>query len=363
MASKTRKTKTRKTKTPKTPQKAPGGRRTSSPAKQRSLRSLIDQVGADVRALGERIAACELRQEVMLVAAARATDDLHAREDDAQAAVYELQATIEPFRMAAKGASPEEIARHVAYLGLVAGVRRVVRNRVPRQARVLVVGRGDEELVRLFGRQAAHFPQDALGDFAAEHPADDASAIAALNSLVTAGWNHLVIPATSLWWLEHYREFRIHLHRSWHAIHRDMETCVIFAHDPVQPGPWQECDEFLAEFMRTESRSPAVLDWETGSELAAFFPRCAVFPPVDRGVDALPYLDRSIDIVAVPWGDSARRSEARRVASAAVVEIAMPGIVGPGFRIVIERLGRHATDADGTSAAAHLGRITPALRP
>jgi small neutral amino acid transporter SnatA (MarC family) len=77
----------------------------------------------------------------------------------------------------------------------------------------------------------------------------------------------------------------------------------------------------------------------------------------------LPYLDRSIDVVAVPWGDSARRSEARRVASAAMVEIAMPGIVGPGFRIVIERLGRHATDADGTTAAAHLGRITPALRP
>ena len=355
--------KTRKTKTPKTPQKAPGGRRTPSPAKQPSLRSLIEQVGADVRALGERVAVCELRQEEMLAAAARVADDQHVRDDEMQAAVYELQAAIEPLRMTATGASPEEIARHLDYLGLVARVRRVVRHRVPRQARVLVVGRGDEELVRLFGRQAAHFPQDALGDFAGEYPADGAEAVAALNSLVAAGWNHLVIPATSLWWLEHYRDFRVHLHRSWHVIHRDVETCMIFAHDPGQPGPWQECDQFLAEFMRSESRSPAMLDWETGSELAAFFPRCAVFPPVDRGVDALPYLDRSIDIVAVPWGDSARRSEARRVASAAVIEIAMPGTVGPGFRIVIERLGRHAIDADGTTASARLGLITPALRP
>jgi len=355
--------KKRKTKTPKTPQKAPGGRRTSSPAKQPSLRSLIDQVGADVRALGERLAACELRQEETLAAAARATDDLHAREDESQATVYELQAAIEPLRMAATGASPEEITRHVDYLTLVDRIRSVVRNRVPRQARVLVVGRGDEELVRLFGRQAAHFPQDALGDFAGEYPADDAAAVAALNSLVAAGWNHLVIPATSRWWLDHYREFRIHLHRSWHAIHRDMDSCVIFAHDPAQPGPWQECDDFLAEFMWSESRSPAMLDWETGSDLAAFFPRCAVFPPVDRGIDAIPYLDRSIDIVAVPWGDSTRRSEARRVASAAVIEIAMPGIVGPGFQIVIERLGRHTKSADGTTAAARLGLITPARRP
>ena len=345
MAAKTRKTKTRKTKTPKTPQKAPGGRRTPSPAKQPSLQSLIDQVGADVRALGERLAACE------------------RRDDETQSSVYELQAAVEPLRMAAAGTPQEEIARHVDYLALVDRVRRAVCDRVPRRARVLVIGRGDDQLLQLFGRQAAHFPQDALGDFAGEYPADDAAAVADLNGLVAAGWDHLIIPATSLWWLDHYSEFSIHLHRSWHAIHRDVNTCVIFAHDPTQPGPWHEFDALLAEFMRTESRSPAMLDWETGSDLAAFFPRCAVFPPVDRGVDALPYLDRSIDIVAVPWGDSARRSEARRVASAAVVEIAMPGIVGPGFQIVIERLGRHAATADGTAAATRLGLITPARRP
>lgn len=325
--------------------KASGGRRTPSPVKQPSLHSLIEQVGADVRALAERLAACE------------------RRDDETQSSVYELHAAFEPLRMAAAGIPPEEIARQVDYLALVDRVRKVVRDRVPRHARVLVVGRGDEHLVQLFGRQTAHFPQDALGDFAGEYPADGAAAVAALTSLVEAGWNHLVIPATSLWWLDHYRDFSSHLHRAWHAVHRDADTCVIFAHDPARPGPWQECDDFLADFRRTESRSPAMLDWETGSDLAGFFPGCAVFPPVDRGVDALPYLDRSIDIVAVPWGDSARRSEARRVASAAVVEVAMPGIVGPGFQIVIERLGRHAASADGTTATNRLGLITPAPRP
>ena len=328
-----------------TRQKASGGRRTPSPTMQPSLQSLIEQVGADVRALGERLAACE------------------RRDDETQSSIYGLQAAVEPLRMAAAGTPPEEIVRHVDYLALVDRIRRVVRDRVPRQARVLVIGRGDEHLLQLFGRQVSHFPQDALGDFAGEYPVDGAAAVAALNSLVATGWNHLVIPATSLWWLDHYRDFRIHLHRSWHAVYRDRQTCAIFALDPVRPGPWQECDDFLADFRRTESRSPAMLDWETGSDLAEFVPRCAVFPPVDRGVDALPYLDRSIDIVAVPWGDSARRSEARRVASAAVVEIAVPGIVAPGFRIIIERLGRHAESAEGTTAGNRLGLITPATRP
>lgn len=314
--------------------------------------------------MAERLAACERRQDEALAALATATEALHAREDDTQAAIHDLQAAVEPLRMAATGTtSPEDIARQVEYLDLVARVRRAVRDRVPRSARVLVVGRGDEELVRLFGRRAGHFPQDAAGDFAGEYPADGPAAVAALERLTAAGWDHLVIPATSAWWLDHYRELRVHLHREWLALHRVPDTCMIFAHDPAQPGAWQEFDAFIAEFRRTESRSPAMLDWETGADLAAFLPRSAVFPPVDRGIEVLPYIDRSIDIVAIPWGDATRRSEARRIASTAVVEIAAPGIAGPGYRIAVEPLGRLVKPPATGRAARRVGLIMPAARP
>ena len=126
-------------KTRKTRQKAPGGRSTPSPTKQRSPEGLIEQVGADVRALGERLAACERQQEETLAAVARAMDAMHAREDETQAAIHELQAAIEPVRMAAAGTSPDEITRHVDYLGLVARVRRLIRDRLPRAQPILHV--------------------------------------------------------------------------------------------------------------------------------------------------------------------------------------------------------------------------------
>ncbi|MFM9059144.1 MAG: hypothetical protein ACKOSQ_08480 [Planctomycetaceae bacterium] len=340
--------------------KSSGTRRTA--ARRPAAAQAITGLTAEIRGLSERLAACERRQDETLAAVAAAMEALQARDDDTQAAIHDLQAAVEPLRMAATGtASSEEIARQVDYLDLVARVRRAVRDHVPRSARVLVVGRGDEELVRLFGRTAAQFPQDAAGDFAGEYPADGPAAVAALERLAAAGWDHLVIPATSAWWLDHYRELRVHLHREWLAVHHAPDTCTIFTRDPARPGAWHEFDAFIAEFRRRESRSPAMLDWETGSDLTGFFPGCAIFPPVERGVDTLPYLDRSIDIVAVPWGDAARRAEARRIASAAVVEIAAPGIAGPGYRIAVEPPGRQAP-ATGR-AARHVGLITPVSRP
>lgn len=335
-----------------------GSKAAAPPAAERGVESVLAELGS----IAARLAACERRQDETLAALAAATESLHARNDDTQATIHDLQATIESLRMAAHGsASAEEIAHHSDYLALVGRVRRAVRDRVPRGGRVLVVGRGDEELLRLFGRTAGQFPQDAAGDFAGEYPADGPAAVAAVERLVAAGWDHIVFPATSAWWLQHYRDLRIHLHRHWHAVHRDPETCTIFARDPTRHGPWHEFDAFVADFRQTEARSPAMLDWETATELAAFFPGCAVFPPVDRAVESLPYLERSIDIVAVPWGDATRRSEARRIASAAVVEIAAPGTAGPGFRIVVTGLGRHAPAA--APPDGQLGLITPAPRP
>ena len=70
------------------------------------------------------------------------------------------------------------------YGQLVERIRRVVVEMVPRGATVLVVSRGDPELVRMPGREACHFPRDAQGRYAGYHPASSTAAIAHLEASV-----------------------------------------------------------------------------------------------------------------------------------------------------------------------------------
>ena len=90
-------------------------------------------------------------------------------------------------------------------------VRAFVARELPAGARVLVVSRGDEEIVAFPGHVGGHFPQVAGGGYAGHHPADSAEAIAHLATLREQGAEYLVIPATSGWWLEHYEELARHL--------------------------------------------------------------------------------------------------------------------------------------------------------
>jgi hypothetical protein len=312
------------------------------------------RLAEEIHRLACRLTAQEWRFDEL----AAAIGSLETRHDQTQAALDELRAAVEPARLAALGGlSPEEIASRGDYLAVVNRVRRVVRERLPKEARVLVIGRGDEDLVQLSGRRAAHFPQDAAGDFAGEYPGTGSEAVDQLRALVGPNWDHLVIPATSFWWFDHYPEFRIHLEREWHAVHRD-ESCMIFAHDPGRPGPWQRLDDVVSRIRTAEGRLPAILDWDTGCDLTGLYPACAVFPPLDRGLDRLPYLERSIDIVAVPWDKPERVAEARRVATAAIVRIALPGVRDVGPFIVVEQLAEHA---GGTPAHAggRLGLVVP----
>jgi SAM-dependent methyltransferase len=90
-------------------------------------------------------------------------------------------------------------------------VRELIRDTVPLGASVLVVSKGDDNLLRIGGRRAAHFPQGRDGAYAGYHPEGSAEAIAHLEALRSAGAEYLVLPSTSLWWMEHYKEFRDHL--------------------------------------------------------------------------------------------------------------------------------------------------------
>jgi hypothetical protein len=85
-----------------------------------------------------------------------------------------------------------------------ARVREVVHGVVPAGATVLVVSRGDEDIVTLVGRQGWHFPRDDHGVWQGHYPNDSAEAIAQVEDLRAQGAGYIVFPETAMWWLDHY---------------------------------------------------------------------------------------------------------------------------------------------------------------
>lgn len=123
---------------------------------------------------------------------------------------------------------PYERRREPRYAELTERIRALVAARLPQEATVLVVSRGDERLLDLAGRRAWHFPQEADGVYAGHHPGSGAEAVAQLEALRARGGSHLLFPQTGLWWLEHYGELTAHLERSARAVVRERDTCVIY---------------------------------------------------------------------------------------------------------------------------------------
>ena len=97
---------------------------------------------------------------------------------------------------------------------------------LPDAATVLVVSRGDPDLVRIPGVHCEHFPQDPAGGFAGYHPRDCSWAIRHLGETLGEG-DCLAFPASSLWWLDHYPDFAAHLTAHLHKIWED-DDCLLF---------------------------------------------------------------------------------------------------------------------------------------
>ena len=122
---------------------------------------------------------------------------------------------------------PYERRRSDSQQNVLAHVRECVRAHVPPAAKVLVVTKGEEDMLRLGEkREAAHFPQDERGRFAGWYPADSAGAIGHLEIQRGRGARFIVFPKPAMWWLEFYRDFREHLEKRYAVVHRDPE-CVI----------------------------------------------------------------------------------------------------------------------------------------
>jgi GT2 family glycosyltransferase len=120
------------------------------------------------------------------------------------------------------------------YSELVARIQARVKESLPDGARVLVVSRGDDELLELDGHRGAHFPQLARGVYAGHYPADSSEAIDQLERARQEGAEYLLFPQTSLWWLDHYDEFAHHLRVRYTEVTRD-DDCLVFALEAGRP--------------------------------------------------------------------------------------------------------------------------------
>jgi GT2 family glycosyltransferase len=112
------------------------------------------------------------------------------------------------------------------YRRLVTDVREIVIETVPPGSKVLVVSKGDDDLLELDGRSGGHFPQVDGGVYAGHHPADASEAIADLEEQRSAGAEFIVFPSFSSWWLDHYGGLRTYLEKGGSVA--STEACVIY---------------------------------------------------------------------------------------------------------------------------------------
>jgi GT2 family glycosyltransferase len=114
------------------------------------------------------------------------------------------------------------------YVRVARRLRELAADATPAGASVLVVSRGDDALLDLPGRRAAHFPQARGGGYAGHHPGDSREAIGWLEELRALSYEYLVLPRTGFWWLDHYDGFRRHLEERARLVVDD-ESCKVFA--------------------------------------------------------------------------------------------------------------------------------------
>jgi glycosyltransferase involved in cell wall biosynthesis len=135
-------------------------------------------------------------------------------------------------------ASAQSLASdQIDYQRTISQIREVVRAILPADTRVLIVSKGDEDLVQLAGRIGLHFPQTEDGTYAGHYPTDCAAAIAHLEALRAKGANFLLFPKTAFWWFSNYQGLKDYLETRFRMIANTGPSCVIYALGDIPPDP------------------------------------------------------------------------------------------------------------------------------
>ena len=212
---------------------------------------------------------------------------------------------------------------------------RTVDRLLPVNARVLVLSGGDEDVIRFKRCRGAHFPQDMSGEHARYSLPGSSAAIAHLEALRFRGAEYLVVPAAAGPWFDLYPEFKRHLERRYAPIDSTPDDLTIFA--LRSSSRWRELDELINDLRSNLTHEPALLNWDCDCAFGDLFPDCRSFQSPIKNPDTLPYASGSIDVVALPAAQPERLSEARRVASEALVAVSADN-TGAGQALSIERL-------------------------
>jgi len=122
------------------------------------------------------------------------------------------------------------------YPELVARVTGVVSALVGPNESVLVVSRGDPDLLELGPARERTSRRARMAASPATTRATRESAVAQLHALREAGAQYLVFPATCTWWLDHYGALASYLLTSARAVHHDPD-CLVFDLRPERNQP------------------------------------------------------------------------------------------------------------------------------
>jgi hypothetical protein len=170
----------------------------------------------------------------------RSLDRLHAavvtRSDALNKAIVDLAAVIPALSQAGShpqtacfvSSSDNSEATPTEFHEIKRQIKELVNDVLPRDAVVVVVNKGDEELLELGARIAGHFPQAGDGRYSGYHPESSDAAILQLEELRFRGAEYLLFPCTAFWWIDHYVEFKQYLDKHYRLAKNPTNICLIY---------------------------------------------------------------------------------------------------------------------------------------
>jgi hypothetical protein len=236
------------------------------------------------------------------------------------------------------------------YEELCRRVEAVVRDATPPDAVVAVVSKGDPRLVEIEGRRGRHFPADAEGRYAGYHPQGSEDAIARVEALRGAGTGFLCLPATALWWLDHYQGLAAWLGAHCRVAARDPETCVVY---DLLRAP---------DAAAAAAEPPAAPTARVRSLLDALLPDAAVLLVLGGSAGELAAPGREVSPLPAGRAEARRRLEGLKGEPQAFVLIARDGAAPSPDPALEDLLARRADLVARREGLCELLRIRSAAR-